>query len=81
VTLSSVLSASENRDPNVLRIEDILIQVIARGIAARTNRTNGMLPFLNALKRGIVLRRLRQGQEAISIGYLFQMAVIQFFTR
>jgi hypothetical protein len=44
-SLSSILSSSKNRDPNVLRIEDIPNQVIARGIAARTNRTNGMLPF------------------------------------
>jgi hypothetical protein len=41
--LSPVLSSSENRDPNGLRIEDIPNQVIARGIAARTNLANGML--------------------------------------
>ena len=46
---------------NVLRMEDIPHQVIPRGIAARTN---GMLSFLSALKRGIVVRCHRPGQEA-----------------
>jgi hypothetical protein len=52
------------RDPNSLRMEDIPNRLVARGIAARTNRTNGMLQFLSALKRGIVLRRHTPGQEA-----------------
>jgi anoctamin-10 len=54
-------SIAEAQDPNVLRIEDIPNQIIPRGIAARTN---GMLPFLSALKRGIVVRRHRPGQNA-----------------
>lgn len=47
---------------NSLRIEDIPSQVIPRGIAARTN---GMLQFLSALKRGIVVRRHRSGMEPV----------------
>jgi hypothetical protein len=43
--LSPVLYSSKNFDPNVLRQEDIPNQVIARGIAAWTNHTNGILPF------------------------------------
>jgi hypothetical protein len=50
------------RDPNELRLEDIPPQRFARGIAARTN---GMLPFLSALKRGIVVRKHRPGQESV----------------
>jgi hypothetical protein len=49
-------------NPNSLTIEDIPNQVIPRGIAARTN---GMMQFLSALKRGIVLRRHRPGAEAV----------------
>ena len=56
--------SNHNKDPNILSLDDIPNQVIARGIAARTNRTNGMLPFLSALKRGIVIRRHKPGQEA-----------------
>ena len=52
----------ENSNPNVIRIEDIPPQRFARGIASRTN---GLLPFLSALKRGVVLRKHRPGQEAI----------------
>lgn len=48
-------------DKNSIRIEDIPTQVIPRGIAARTN---GMMQFLSALKRGIVVRRHRPGAEA-----------------
>ena len=63
----SIQEDSDNKennteDPNVLRMEDIPNQVIPRGIAARTN---GMLAFLSALKRGIVLRRHRPGQDAV----------------
>lgn len=61
--------AADNHDdtnqptnPNILTMEDIPPQRFARGIAARTN---GMLPFLSALKRGIVVRKHRPGQEAI----------------
>jgi hypothetical protein len=50
------------RNPNSLTIEDIPTQVIPRGIAARTN---GMMQFLSALKRGIVVRRHRPGAEAV----------------
>ena len=49
-------------DPNILRIEAIPSHVIPRGIAARTN---GMLQFLSALKRGIVVRRHRSGLEPV----------------
>lgn len=53
----------ENQNPNCIRSEyDIPNQVIPRGIAARTN---GMLQFLSALKRGIVLRRHRANKEAV----------------
>jgi hypothetical protein len=45
-----------------IKIEDIPSHVIPRGIAARTN---GMLQFLSALKRGIVVRRHRSGMEPI----------------
>jgi len=47
---------------NSIRIEDIPTQVIPRGIAARTN---GMMQFLSALKRGIVVRRHRPNAEAL----------------
>ncbi|GKY94550.1 hypothetical protein MPSEU_000420700 [Mayamaea pseudoterrestris] len=50
------------RDINELRMEDIPPQRFARGIAARTN---GMLPFLGALRRGIVVRKHRPNQEAV----------------
>ena len=49
----------ENKDPNFF---DRPTQVIPRGIAARTN---GMLQFLSALNRGIVVRRHRSNQEAV----------------
>ena len=39
----------KKQHPNELTIDDIPDQVIARGIAARTNRTNGLLPFLGAV--------------------------------
>ena len=54
---------AENVNPNRAKTaEDFPNPVIPRGIAARTN---GMLPFLSALKRGIVLRRHRANKEAI----------------
>jgi hypothetical protein len=54
---------SENVNPNRPKsAEDFPNPVIPRGIAARTN---GMLPFLSALKRGIVVRRHRAGKEAV----------------
>lgn len=58
------LNESERRrqQRRSLRIEDIPTQVIPRGIAARTN---GMLPFLSALKRGIVVRKHRANVEAV----------------
>ena len=49
-------------DPHEIHLEDIPNHVIPRGIAARTN---GMLVFLSALRRGIVLRRHRPGHEAM----------------
>jgi len=49
-------------DPNNLKIEDIPQHVIPRGIAARTN---GMLQFLSALRRGIVVRRHRSGMDPV----------------
>jgi len=52
----------ENRNPNEIRIEEIPNQVIPRGIAARTN---GMLQFLSALKRGIIVRRHRPNKTAV----------------
>jgi Calcium-activated chloride channel len=53
-------------DPNCIRIEDIPNPSIARGIAARTNRTQDRLPFWNALRDGgIVVRRHRPGREAV----------------
>jgi hypothetical protein len=53
----------ENAHPNrILSEEDIPNPVIPRGIAARTN---GMLQFLSALKRGIVVRRHRANKDAI----------------
>lgn len=52
------------KDSNSLRMQDIPNQVTARGLAARNSRTNGMQPFLDALKGGIVLRRHRPKQEA-----------------
>lgn len=53
----------ENVNPNRLKsAEDLPNPIIPRGIAARTN---GMLPFLSALKRGIVVRRHRSGKEAV----------------
>ena len=57
----------ESTDPNVLRIQDIPNQVIPRGIAARTN---GLLQFLSALRRGIVVRRHRSGHEAAFVKIL-----------
>jgi Calcium-activated chloride channel len=56
----------ENSNPNCIRLEDIPNPSIARGIAARTNRTHGRLPFCNALRDGgIVVRRHRPGREAV----------------
>ena len=52
------------RNPNSLEIDDIPTQVIPRGIAARTN---GMMEFLQALKRGIAVRRHRPGTEAVFV--------------
>ena len=52
-------------DPNVIDIHKIHNPVIAHGIATRTSRTNGMSPFLQALRDGIVVRRHRPGQEAM----------------
>ena len=56
---------NENKNPNPNRLEseeDIPNQVIPRGIAARTN---GMLQFLSALNRGIVVRRHRPNKDPI----------------
>ena len=55
-------SVLDMENPNNLRIEDIPSHVIPRGIAARTN---GMLQFLSALKRGIVVRRHRSGKAPV----------------
>lgn len=53
----------ENKNPNIIRSEEeIPNQVIPRGIAARTN---GMLPFLSALKRGFIVRRHRPNRKPI----------------
>jgi hypothetical protein len=52
------------KNHNSINAEDIPVQIIPRGIAARTN---GMLQFLSALKRGIVVRRHRPGAEAIFV--------------
>lgn len=53
----------ENTHPNrILSEEDIPNPVIPRGILVRTN---GMLQFLSALKRGIVVRRHRPNKQAI----------------
>ena len=57
-----VTTTGKRRRRNSIRIEDIPTQVIPRGIAARTN---GMMQFLSALKRGIVVRRHRPGAEAL----------------
>lgn len=59
---SDLNDAASPDNPNDLKIEDIPTQVIPRGIAARTN---GMMEFLSALKRGIVVRRHRNGMNAI----------------
>jgi hypothetical protein len=48
-------------NPHEIRIEDIPNPKIPRGIAARTR---GLSEFLPALRRGIVLRKHRPGQEA-----------------
>lgn len=54
---------SENLNPNIIMSEEeIPNPVIPRGIAARTN---GLLRFLSALQRGIVLRRHRSNKEAV----------------
>ncbi|KAL3941311.1 MAG: hypothetical protein SGBAC_004311 [Bacillariaceae sp.] len=56
-------SNAENTNPNIIMSEeDIPNPVIPRGIAARTN---GLLRFLSALQRGIVLRRHRSNKEAV----------------
>jgi hypothetical protein len=57
-------NTSPKSNPNELQLQDIPQQRFARGIAARTN---GMLPFLAALKRGIVVRMHRPQQEAIYV--------------
>jgi hypothetical protein len=55
--------ANENKNPNRLESEEeIPNQVIPRGIAARTN---GMLQFLSALNRGIVVRRHRPNKDPV----------------
>lgn len=59
--VSSSSSSSPDK-PNMVKLSDIPSQVIPRGIASRTN---GMLPFLSALKRGIVVRRHRPGQMPV----------------
>lgn len=62
-TKTSVKEDQENDNPNrINREEDIPSQVIPRGIAARTN---GMLSFLSALKRGFVVRRHRPNRKPI----------------
>ncbi len=54
---------AENVNPNRVKVaEEYPNPVIPRGIAARTN---GMLPFLSALKRGIVVRRHRANKDAL----------------
>jgi hypothetical protein len=73
ISTSSALSNNEPQQPldenerrrqqrRSLRIEDIPTQVIPRGIAARTH---GLLPFLSALKRGIVVRKHRPNVDAV----------------
>ncbi|OEU15884.1 hypothetical protein FRACYDRAFT_240580 [Fragilariopsis cylindrus CCMP1102] len=54
----------ENHNPNwtFCNEEDIPNPTIPRGIAARTN---GMIRFLSALKRGIVVRRHRPNKDSI----------------
>ncbi|MGK3733942.1 MAG: hypothetical protein ACI90V_000778 [Bacillariaceae sp.] len=53
----------ENQNPNSIQTEkDIPNPIIPRGIAARTN---GMIRFLSALKRGIVVRRHRPNKDSI----------------
>ncbi|KAL3921602.1 MAG: hypothetical protein SGILL_002664, partial [Bacillariaceae sp.] len=53
----------ENQNPNCIESEaDIPNPVIPRGILVRTN---GMLQFLSALKRGFVVRRHRPNKAAI----------------
>mmetsp|Transcript_25942 Transcript_25942/g.39750 ORF Transcript_25942/g.39750 Transcript_25942/m.39750 type:complete len:2112 (+) Transcript_25942:199-6534(+) len=54
-------------NPNSLEIEDIPNQLIPRGIAARTARSNGMTEFLWALERGFVVRRHRAGYEPVFV--------------
>ena len=61
--LEEIDENGENKDPNRINSEeDIPNPVIPRGIAARTN---GMLPFLSALKRGIVVRRHRANRDPV----------------
>ena len=55
-------ASRSNNGPHEIRLEDIPNQVIPRGIAARTN---GILLFLSALRRGFVVRRHRPGHEAM----------------
>jgi hypothetical protein len=60
---STEKSNQENKNPNCIESEeDIPNPVIPRGILVRTN---GMLQFLSALKRGFVVRRHRPNKEAI----------------
>jgi len=65
-TIEEIIEMGENRenkDPNCINSEnDIPNPVIPRGIAARTN---GMLQFLSALKRGIVVRRHRANRDPV----------------
>jgi hypothetical protein len=60
----SMLDETENMDPNVKesRVEEYPNPVIPRLLAARTN---GMLPFLSALRRGFVVRRHRAGKDPV----------------
>ena len=58
---------STGKRRKILRVQDIPSQVVPRGIAARSN---GMMQFLSALKRGVVVRRHRPGQEAVFVKIL-----------
>ena len=53
--------ATSNKRRKLSQDETFPSQVVPRGIAARSN---GMVQFLSALKRGIVVRRHRPGMEA-----------------
>jgi hypothetical protein len=59
----AIVGNEENVNPNCIKSEnDIPNPIVPRGIATRTN---GMLKFLSALKRGIVVRRHRVNNDAI----------------